>query len=130
VPGHRRSPPQREGYELPSDAFVVRGGEMLDQDLKHAAVNCLMMYEILGISVVVADVPEVEDLVRQARPAMKIYSTIHVCRVRDLDQRLYRLLPTFNAPHYTLVLPSIDDEVLVRLRNRFSRMDNPLRRRS
>jgi hypothetical protein len=120
--------PQRPEPPLSPEALVVRGGEMLPEDLKRSAVKVLMMYGVLGFSVVVGEF-DLEELCYRARQGLKVFSTIHYCRVKNLDSRLFELLPTFSAPHYTLIVPSVEDIHLQRLKRRFTRADNPVAKR-
>lgn len=98
---------------------------MLDGDLRRAAVKCLRLYGVLGLSVVAADVETAEELARRGRRRLETYSVIHVCRARSLGAP-YELLPTWAAPHYTLRIPGVEPGHLASLRARFDRIANPL----
>jgi hypothetical protein len=85
------------GYTPPRTAHVVRGGRMQESDLRKTATNCLTKHGILGITIWIAEVPSVEELVSQAGHFVKIYSRLSVCSLAVLED--YRILPTAQAPH-------------------------------
>jgi len=120
-----RKLPIRGGYELPPNALVVRGGQMLLSDLSKNAIDTAQKYGLLGISVFAADVPNLTDLLSRVPLPWRI---IGVATRGDLSD--WELLPTFRAPHYTLRLGAETEEdlgiELELLQERFTLERNPL----
>jgi hypothetical protein len=94
-------------------------------DLRRSAKTCLRDKEVLGLTVWVAEVPRLEDLVQQTGTFVSQYASIGVCSLAVLLEN-YEVVPTGAAPHYTVVIPSTTTEVLGQFRDCFLVMPNPL----
>jgi len=117
-------PIRETGYRPPGTAHVVRGGALEPSDLVKSAETCLTLYQVLGLTIWVAEVPRLEDLVAQTGTLISCYGQIGVCSLAVLGD--YVVAPTGQAPHYTLVLPSTSEDDLERFRSCFLIMPNPL----
>jgi hypothetical protein len=107
----------------PRTAHVVRGGIMQPSDLRRAATLCLRLHEVLGLTVWVADIAELEDQITRVGAPLQ-HRNLAVCSLAALDES--EIHPTGRAPHFTLVLPSVDRSVPERLRSCFLLIPNPL----
>ena len=88
----------------------------------------MVKYGVFGISVYSADVPDLASLMRQVPPTMQEYRTVSWTTaglVRDLPC-VVDLLPTFDVPHYTVVVSSLDEAVFEALRGVTALQPNPL----
>lgn len=108
----------------PADAFVViRGGPDTPSLLRSHArrVNRLFVLdgaEVFGISVFVASSDIGVASERQIlRGKLGTYESIYRTTVGELIAAGFGLLPTFQAPHFTVLLPGLDavDELAVAL---------------
>ncbi len=92
-------PPRiRTGYTPPNTAHVVRGGLLFDSDLRKTADACMAKTGVYGISLWIAPVPKLEDLVAQTTPYIQRYSHLAICSLAVLGE--FETLPTGRAPHY------------------------------
>jgi hypothetical protein len=99
---------------------------MLHSDLRRSAEVCLTRYGVLGLSVSVADIRRLEELIPRARQAVQRYPNLSVCSLAVIEDATYPVVPTFEAPHYTVILPSVDSSDLDTLRQCFLTIPNPL----
>ena len=102
---------------------------MQSSDLTKAVNGCVVKHAVLGLSVYSADVPDLESLMGQAPATLQDYGTVSLTTaglVRDL-WCVIDLLPTFQAPHYTVVVSSIEEEVFEALRSIMAPQPNPLK---
>lgn len=118
--------PIRTEEPPPDDSVVViRAGVMSPSSIEEAASRCLEEYGVLGISVEAAigmSVLEACASRRVRRYRMVRLSTFG--RVREY----FALLPTFDAPHFTLLLPDLAETTLARLDRCFdAAIPNPAR---
>lgn len=122
--------PIRMGYEITNDALVVRGGRLHLLDIALALEKCRSVYGVLGFSVRAAEVPDVAALCRLDPPVPHP----EICRTTVGQLRGVpgvNLLPTFAAPHYTVVLPDSDRMTVELVIDAFSPPErNPTRSRS
>jgi hypothetical protein len=103
-----------------SQAVVVRGGVMLDNDLLKAVEKCQAFYGLSGISVYCADELDLKDTLRElATPPA--HATLSISTVLLLGG--YTLLPTGGEHHYILVVPPMHFSAL---RELFTQVPNPL----
>jgi len=114
-----------DGYELPDDAFVLRGGDLDLDELLESAEKCMIRHGEYGLSVFAADVPRAEDVFtrdpRMARYAYGRYSTAGDIRATGFSMR-----GTGKAPHWTVTLPDLEVETVERFLEAFvGRVDNP-----
>lgn len=103
------------------DTVVLRGGPDTAQKLlEHArrlhAVYVLDRQPVFGVSVAAAlDELGPSSLDAILGQRLTSYRLVHMPRAGDLVAAGFQLLPTFQRPHYTLVLESDEDDVIERL---------------
>lgn len=103
--------PRAADYELPGNAVVVRGGTMQILDVAFAIEKCRTEHGVLGVSVHAGELPSLEQLCSAASlPHPQVRATT-VERLAVSVPGIV-LLPTFRAPHYTLVLPDSESETV------------------
>ncbi|HUY08046.1 MAG TPA: hypothetical protein VMW80_01135 [Candidatus Dormibacteraeota bacterium] len=115
--------PLRKGYRPPDDALVVRGGRQVNGDLQKAAELCEAKHGVLGVSAFVAEVDDVASLVDLVPEALR-HEFLGVSSVGQVRQH-FDLLPSFHAPHYTIVLPDLDPGTFAILRTVLTIEPNP-----
>jgi len=109
----RRDEPPAEGL------IVIRGGQMLPENLRRSAEVANREVGLYLISVFLVDV---ESLVAVcARPELRRYRLIRTSRVGEILASGFTLLATSNSPHYDIALPDLSDETLIRLAGCFRR---------
>ena len=80
-------------------------------DVAFAVEKCRTEHGVLGLSVYASELPSIEDLCSAASlPHPNVRATT-VERLADSVPGVV-LLPTFRAPHYTLVLPDSESETV------------------
>ncbi len=114
----------RGGYVPPEPAHVLRGGTLLSSDLDKTARACERVFGVLGVSVFVAEVREIEDLIAQARPIVREMPALSVCSFAALVG--FHVVPSGKAPHYTVLLPDLTEPTFELLREPFLVVPNPL----
>lgn len=97
---------------------------MVHSDLRRSAEACEARFGVLGLSLWVAAVPKLDDLVAQTTPHIQKYGHLAICSLAVLDG--YNAIATGRAPHYTLVLPDTEDATLDEFRECFRIISNPL----
>lgn len=97
---------------------------MLPSDIEKAVRSCDRRYGVLGLSAFAADVPDLDSLLRRV-PEPDRWSSLGVSRADVLLRAGFRLLPTFDAPHYT-ILPDLSGGTVNALRTSFRAEQNPL----
>jgi hypothetical protein len=126
IPNYERATgtlPLRTGYTPPYSAHVLRGGMLLSSDLEKQARVCLKVHGTLGVSVFIGEVQSVEDLIAQAAPTVAKMPRLSVCSFAVL--RKWHVVATFNAPHYTILLPDLGEGTFEALRDCFLAIPNP-----
>ena len=108
-----------EDEVLGEGALVVRGGTMQLEALVKSATKCLRLHKVCGISVYASSVLELKELCELAdplpQPQIRLSTVGRI--VRAVPEASFR--PTFDKPHYTLVLPKCDPGTLTELRGAF-----------
>ncbi|MGA8724130.1 MAG: hypothetical protein WB565_03760 [Acidimicrobiales bacterium] len=97
---------------------------MRSTDLLRSARKCEAEYGVPGLTIYIAEVPDIVDLIDQAGRFVQQYSVVQICSLAVLED--YEVVPTGKAPHYTLVLPSTSEDQFDRLRQCFLAIPNPL----
>jgi hypothetical protein len=109
--------------EPPGDAaIVVRGGLLTPDSVQRTAERCRREYGFLGVSVYGAigiTVAELVSTVPQIGPER--YRQIRVSTFGRVRGAGFPLWPTNRNPHFSLVLPDLDDVTLARLDACFGR---------
>lgn len=104
----------RDEHPPPDASVVIRGGPDTSSLLRSHARRLNRLYvldggEVFGVSVFVAygDIGATSERTILTGK-LRSYPTIYRTTVGDLLRRDLQLLPTFAAPHYTVVLPDLD----------------------
>jgi hypothetical protein len=101
--------------DVPDEAIVViRAGVMERATLEHAASQCFQAYGLYGISVEAVVGATVDAACRSSR-RLRQYRHIRLSTVGRLHEANVTLLPTFEHPHFTVVLPDLSELTLVRI---------------
>jgi hypothetical protein len=109
------------GEEPPDDAIVVvRAGAhgLTDETLRRTATAAHDEFGFYGVSVFLALDVSVDELCAQ-NDFLRRYSMIQESTAGRLRLAGFALLATEARPHFDVVLPSLDDDVLSRLRTCF-----------
>jgi hypothetical protein len=100
--------------------FVVRGGELAEEALRRDAIRAHRRFGEYGVSVLGAASDVVLD--EFAGGPLQRFHVLTIMTVGALRRSGLELRPTFRRPHYTVMLPNLDDDV-----NRFLRCHNEIR---
>lgn len=100
----------------PAGSALVRAGERgLDHDLlRRTATRTHAEFGYYGVSVYIALDGSVDELCGSV-PALGRYGQIRLSVVRRLREASFALLPTGPRPHFSIVLPDLEDPTLERL---------------
>jgi hypothetical protein len=99
----------------PDDATVViRGGVLSRASIEQAASRSLDLFGILGISVEGAVGVSVLDACRTSE-RLAAYRRIRLSTFGRVRAAGFAMLATFDAPHFTLVLPDLSELTTARL---------------
>ena len=112
---HRHPRPLRLRTDVPHDdaAVVLRAGTMDGATVCRAARRTFGVYAVLGISVEGILAGSVLDACRGER--MIGYRQVRLSTFGRVRGSGFALLATFETPHFTLVLPDLDELTLARL---------------
>lgn len=118
--------PIRSDEPPPDDAVVViRGGGMGETSVEKAASRCFEKYGVLAISVEGAI--GVSVLEACASPRVRRYRVVRLSTFGRVRKH-FTVLPTFDAPHFTLLLADLAPTTLARLDRCFDApIPNPAR---
>jgi hypothetical protein len=101
--------------EILDDAVVVvRGGEMNSDHVRRTATDAHDEFGLYTVSVFLVLDSSVEKLCRDL-PELQRYGKVRLSRVGRLRLLGFALIPTFDRPHFDVVLPDITDTTLDRL---------------
>jgi hypothetical protein len=115
------SPLRVRRESAPDDAlFVVRGGELAAETLRRDAIRTFRRFGEYGVSVLGA--PTEEDIDELAGGLLRSFEILTVVTAGALRRSGIELRPTFRRPHYTVMLPDLDEDVF-----RLIRCDNERR---
>ncbi len=99
----------------PDDAVVVvRAGVMDRQSLERAARQCFDGWGVLAISVEAVIGTTVDQACRTS-PRLSQYRQVRLSSIGRLIQGPFVLLPTFEPPHFSVILPDLSDLTVPRL---------------
>lgn len=87
---------------------VVRGGELDPDGIRDDAVRTFRRFGEYGVSVLA--VPSEEALDELARTTLLRFEVLTLVRAGTLRAVGLELRPTFRRPHYTVMLPALDDD--------------------
>jgi hypothetical protein len=97
----------REEAALPDSAVVVRGGALARPAVEMALQTSWQRFEVLCLSVCAHASLTAEELWIQT-PTLAHYRQVRISNAGTLRARGFVLVPTFKAPHYSLVMPEVD----------------------
>lgn len=101
--------------DVPDETVVViRAGVMDRATLEHAANQCYRTYGLYGISVEAVIGTTVDAACRSSR-RLRQYRHVRLSTFGRLHQGNVTLLPTFEHPHFTVLLPDLSELTLARL---------------
>jgi hypothetical protein len=101
--------------DVPADAVVVvRGGEMNGDHVRRTATDAYDEYGLYTVSVFLVLDSSVEALCRDL-PEVQRYGKVRLSTVGRLRSLGFALIPTFDRPHFDVVLPDITDTTPDRL---------------
>jgi len=112
---------------VPDLLVVVRLGSntLLDQHLAKSTAECHAQWGIRGFSVLEVPGGDYEELAR-LRPVVAARQKLLIARGADLITAGFPLLPTLDAPHWTVVLAEATPAVFAVVRGHFEGpIDNP-----
>lgn len=113
---------------LPTTLIVVRLGTRTLDDVRlvAAAQRCHLRWGLWGFSVLEVPSGDDYDQLARLRPEVRERRQLLVARGDDLTGDGFALLATFDYPHWTVVLSSLDPRLLERVRGHFGGpIDNP-----
>lgn len=96
--------PRRAEPDLPDAAAVVRGGTLKRETVEVALHTCWQEFGVYGFSVYAHATWSVEQL-WQRTPQLNRYTKIRTTTAGTLRTRGFVLVPTFDAHHYSLIVP-------------------------
>ena len=106
---------------VPEDAVVVvRGGQMNSDLVRRTATDAHDEFGLYAVSVFLVLDSSVEELCRDL-PELQRYGKVRLSTVGRLRSLGFALLPTFDRPHFDVVLPDLTDSTLDRLELGFDR---------
>lgn len=96
------------------DLFLVRGDELEAETLRRDAIRTYRRFGEYGISVLGAMTEtDIDDL---AGGLLRRFEVLTVMTADALRRSGIDLRPTFRRPHYTLMLPDLDEDIFRLLR--------------
>lgn len=111
----------REEAHPEGHIVVVRGGvieDRTDDELRKRAADAEARIGLLAQSVLLMPAADVVD-VCQSDGRVSRYGRVNLSTVARLRRAGFALLPTLEAPHYSVALPDVSSETLRRLRSCF-----------
>jgi hypothetical protein len=96
------------------DVVVVRGGEMHPNVIRRAATRAFEETGMYGVSVFLCLDHDVPELCRSV-PDLSRYGRVRTSSADALRSDGFALLSTGRRPHFTVVLPDVEDATLTRL---------------
>lgn len=102
----------------PDDVVLVRAGVLDRDDAKRAARRAESECGIVALSVFAALDEGVTELCRDD-PDLCRYRQIRTSTFGRLRSAGFALLPSFDRPHYDIVLPDLEDDTMDRLERCF-----------
>jgi len=107
--------------DVPDDAVVVvRGGEMNSDHVRRSATDAYDEFGLYAVSVFLVQDASVEAVCRDL-PELQRYGKVRLSTVGRLRSLGFALIPTFDRPHFDVVLPDLTDGTLDRLELGFDR---------
>ena len=101
--------------DVPDDAVVVvRGGEMNSDHVRRSATDAYDEFGLYAVSVFLAQDASVAELCRDLAELQR-YGKVRLSTVGRLRSLGFALIPTFDRPHFDVVLPDLTDATLDRL---------------
>lgn len=105
--------------EPPADATVIiRAGVMETGSITRALSRSFDRYAVFGLSVEGALGTSILETCQHS-PRLAPYRRIRLTTVERIRSSGFTLLPTFELPHFTLVVPDTSEQTLARLNQTF-----------
>ncbi|MDP1803889.1 MAG: hypothetical protein Q8K72_01860 [Acidimicrobiales bacterium] len=104
----RREPAPDDGL------FVVRGDELVAETLRRDAIRTYRRFDEYGVSVLGASAEA--DIDELAGGVLRRFEVLTVMTAGALRRSGVELRPTFRRPHYTVMLPDLDEDIFRLLR--------------
>ncbi len=104
----RREPAPDDGL------FLVRGDELVAKTLRRDAIRTYRRFGEYGVSVLGASIEA--DLDELAGGLLRRFEVLTVMTAGALRESGIELRPTFRRPHYTVMLPDLDEDIFRLLR--------------
>jgi hypothetical protein len=110
----------------PNDTIIiVRGGLLEAHAVRKTTNDCLRDFGFIGLSVFAAIDMTMDDLCR-TNDALSRPGKIRTTTFGDLRRSSFPVLPTFQRPHYSVILADQENGTIERLIGCFSApLDNP-----
>ncbi len=99
----------RNERRAPDSLMVVRGGDLSEEEIRRDALRAHRRFGEYGISVLGA--PSDHALDEIARGVLVHFEVLTVLSAGVLRRSGLELRPTFRRPHYTVLLPVLDEDV-------------------
>jgi hypothetical protein len=108
--------------QLADDTLIVVRGGLLDIDtLRVDADRAFMRFGEYGISVLAA--PDEAAINELGRTILRLNEVLTLMRAGDIRQQGLELRPTFRRPHFTVLLPNLEADLI-----RLASCENVVRR--
>lgn len=101
--------------EPPDHTVVVRAGVMAAERVAEAAADAFDDYGVFTMSIDAAIDLDVDELCRTSPRIGDRYGKIRLSEFGRLRAAGFAVLPTFEHPHFDVVLPDLSEVTLVRL---------------
>ena len=96
------------------DLFLVRGDELTAETLRSDAIRTYRRFGEYGVSVMGASTEA--DIDELAGGLLRRFEVLTVMTAGALRRSGIELRPTFRRPHYTVMLPDLDEDIFRLLR--------------
>jgi hypothetical protein len=111
----------RDQPPLLSTTVVVRGGAMARPSVSASAATNMADYGYYGISVFARDGVAAKDIWESTiEIAAPKYQKVRTATVGSILEAGFSLLPTWDEPHFDVVLPNLSDSTFAELERVFS----------
>ncbi len=98
----------RKERRAPGSLMVVRGGDLSEEEIRRDALRAHRRFGEYGISVLGAQSDRALDEI--ARGPLVRFDVLTLFTAGELRRSDLELRPTFRRPHYTVMLPVLDED--------------------
>jgi hypothetical protein len=99
----------RKERRAPDSLMVVRGGDLSEEEIRRDALRAHRRFGEYGISAFGA--PSDRALDEIARGPLVRFDVLTLFTAGELRRSSLELRPTFRRPHYTVMLPVLDEDL-------------------